>query len=99
VQRAQNVGPGTDSTCRLPLHLPQEVSEKMDAQAAERSRQLAENEELRGKLDTFLAQFESFNTLVGGRRGDVGGGLIVKELREWWMDDQRPGVRAQGLRS
>ncbi|KAG2484398.1 hypothetical protein HYH03_016812 [Edaphochlamys debaryana] len=41
-----------------------EVSEKMDAQASERSRQLAENEELRAKLDAFLGQFESFNALV-----------------------------------
>ncbi|KXZ53282.1 hypothetical protein GPECTOR_7g1176 [Gonium pectorale] len=41
-----------------------EVSEKMDAQAAERSRQLAENEDLRAKLDQFLGQFESFNALV-----------------------------------
>ncbi len=42
----------------------QEVSEKMDAQASERSRQLAENEELRAKLDSFLGQFESFNAMV-----------------------------------
>ncbi|KAG2446456.1 hypothetical protein HYH02_008448 [Chlamydomonas schloesseri] len=41
-----------------------EVSEKMDAQASERSRQLAENEELRAKLDSFLGQFESFNAMV-----------------------------------
>lgn len=40
----------------------------MDAQASERSRQLAENEELRGKLDSFLGQFESFNAMVGGLR-------------------------------
>ncbi|GIL73625.1 hypothetical protein Vretifemale_3787, partial [Volvox reticuliferus] len=41
-----------------------DVSEKMDAQAAERARQLAENEELKAKLDAFLTQFESFNALV-----------------------------------
>ncbi|EFJ45267.1 hypothetical protein VOLCADRAFT_106076 [Volvox carteri f. nagariensis] len=41
-----------------------EVSEKMDAQASERARQLAENEELKAKLDSFLGQFESFNALV-----------------------------------
>lgn len=44
----------------------QDVSEKMDAQAAERTRQLEENEELRARLDAFLEQFETFNTLVGG---------------------------------
>ncbi|GLI64714.1 hypothetical protein VaNZ11_008074 [Volvox africanus] len=41
-----------------------DVSEKMDAQATERARQLAENEELKAKLDAFLTQFESFNALV-----------------------------------
>ncbi len=44
----------------------------MDAQAAERTRQLEENEELRARLDAFLEQFETFNTLVGWRSGHAG---------------------------
>jgi len=41
-----------------------DVTTKMDAQAAERATQLTENDALRGKLSDVLAQFETFNQLV-----------------------------------
>ena len=70
-----------------------EVSEKMDAQAAERGRQLAENEELRGKLGGFLEQFESFNTLVGGG----GGGRGRERGKAGWVGGGGGVIRGGGM--
>ncbi len=42
----------------------QEVTEKVEAQAAERQAQITENDTLRTKLGEVLAQMETFNELV-----------------------------------
>ena len=42
----------------------QDVTVKMDAQAADRASQLTENENLRNKLGDVLSQLETFNQLV-----------------------------------
>jgi hypothetical protein len=68
---------------------PQEVSEKMDAQAAERAKQLVENAELKAKLDAFMGQFDSFNTIVRTREAGRWCSQSALSRFQLWMDALR----------